>query len=413
MTKRVIVVGAGVIGLWTAFELRRRGMDVVVVDQGQLGAGSSYGNAGWVIPARTLPMPAPGLHWEGLKMMVQPDSPLYIKPSALPRLTGWLTQFLKYCNPEAYRRGCEAMASLSIQAHPGYDRLVEDGLEFEMHEEGLLSVYVDEAAMEIGYRDHLTMDELGLGAPIRLDAREAREMEPELGPEVVGGVFIKEARHIDPGTLLRALAHRLQQDGVELRMATQVTGFQRERERVTGVKTNDETLTGDDVVIASGAWAGRLVKSLGYSLPLQAAKGYSLQFTAPNPKLSASVFLGDAKIACTPLDGGTRYAGTIEFSGINTNMERSRIESLHKKIPQYLPGYDGTAYASEWVGMRPVTPDGLPVIGLVPGYTNTYIASGHSTAGLPLAPATAERIAALIAGEAQSGGDAFDPARFA
>src|SRR5690625_1217863 len=161
MSKRVIVVGAGVIGLWTAYELRRRGMDVVVVDQGQLGAGSSYGNAGWVIPARTLPMPAPGLHWEGLKMMVQPDSPLYIKPSALPRLTGWLTQFLKYCNPEAYRRGCEAMASLSIQAHPGYDRLVEDGLEFEMHEQGLLSVYVDEAAMEVGYRDHLTMDELG------------------------------------------------------------------------------------------------------------------------------------------------------------------------------------------------------------------------------------------------------------
>lgn len=413
MSKRVIVVGAGVIGLWTAYELKRRGMDVVVVDQGQLGAGSSYGNAGWVIPARTLPMPAPGLHWEGLKMMVQPDSPLYIKPSALPRLTGWLTQFLKYCNPEAYRRGCEAMASLSIHAHPGYDRLVEDGLQFEMHEKGLLSVYVDEDAWEVGYRDHLTMDELGLGAPIRLDAREAREMEPELGPQVVGGVFIKEARHIDPGTLLKALADRLQQDGVELRMGTQVTGFERSGDRVTGLKTSGGTLSGDDVVLASGAWAGALVKQLGYSLPLQAGKGYSLQFTAPNPKLTASVFLGDAKIACTPMNTGTRYAGTIEFSGINTNMERSRIESLHKKIPQYLPNYDGTAYASEWVGMRPVTPDGLPVIGLVPGWTNTYIASGHSTAGLPLAPATAERIATMIAGEAQSGGDAFDPARFA
>lgn len=413
MSKRVIVVGAGVIGLWTAYELRRRGMDVVVVDQGQLGAGSSYGNAGWVIPARTLPMPAPGLHWEGLKMMVQPDSPLYIKPSALPRLTGWLTQFLKYCNPEAYRRGCEAMASLSIHAHPGYDRLVEDGLQFEMHEKGLLSVYVDEDAWEVGYRDHLTMDELGLGAPIRLDAREAREMEPELGPQVVGGVFIKEARHIDPGTLLKALADRLQQDGVELRMGTQVTGFERSGDRVTGLKTSGGTLSGDDVVLASGAWAGALVKQLGYSLPLQAGKGYSLQFTAPNPKLTASVFLGDAKIACTPMNTGTRYAGTIEFSGINTNLERSRIESLHKKIPQYLPNYDGTAYASEWVGMRPVTPDGLPVIGLVPGWTNTYIASGHSTAGLPLAPATAERIAAMIAGEAQSGGDAFDPERFA
>lgn len=412
MSERVIVVGAGVIGLWTAYELRRRGMDVVVIDKGDLGSGSSFGNAGWVIPARTLPMPAPGLHWEGLRMMVQPDSPLYIKPTALPRLTGWFTQFLRYCNETAYERGCEAMASLSIKAHAGYDQLVEDGLQFEMHERGLLSVYLTDEALETGYKDHLTMDRHGLGAPIKLNAQEVKDLQPELGPEVVGGVFIKEARHIDPGTLLDALAARLQSDGVDVRLFVEVTGFERQKDRITGVKTKTETVAGEHVVIATGSWAGSLVRPLGYSLPLQAGKGYSLSFSAPNPLLGSALFLGDAKIACTPLNSGTRYAGTIEFSGLNAYLERQRIESLHKWIPRYLPKYDADATASEWVGMRPVTPDGLPVIGPIPKITNAYIASGHSTSGLPLAPATAERIADLIAGQTAPSPDPFNPTRF-
>lgn len=412
MSERVVVIGAGIIGLWTAYELRKRGLDVIVIDKGEIGSGSSFGNAGWVIPARTLPMPAPGLHWEGLKMMVQPDSPLYIKPTALPRLTGWFTQFLRYCNPEAYRRGCEAMASLSIEAFPGYDQLVEDGLEFEMHERGLLSVYLDEAVFETGYKDHQAMDSFGLGAPTKLTAQEAKELQPELGPNVVGGVFIREARYIDPGSVLQALASRLRDEKVELRLSTEVTGFERHNDRVRGVKLKGETVAGDHVVIAAGARAGGLAKSLGYSLPMQAGKGYSLSFKAPNPALDSALFLGDAKIACTPMNQGTRYAGTIEFSGINEHLETSRIESLHKWIPQYLPNYDRTAAAVEWVGMRPVTPDGLPVIGWVPGYANAYVASGHSTAGLPLAPATARRIADLITGETESDAGPFDPARF-
>lgn len=412
MSERVVVVGAGVIGLWIAYELRRRGMDVVVIDKGELGSGSSFGNAGWVIPARTLPMPAPGLHWEGLKMMVRPDSPLYIKPSALPRLTGWFTQFLRHCNEEAYERGCEAMASLSKHAHAGYDQLVEDGLQFEMHERGLLSVYLTDEALETGYKDHLTMDRLGLGKPQKLDAQQVKELQPELGPEVVGGVFIKEARHIDPGTLLDALADRLRKDGVDVRLSTEVTGFDKVKDQVVGVKTKTETIVAEHVVIATGALAGTLARSLGYSLPMQAGKGYSLSYSMPNPSLHSALFLGDAKIACTPLNKGTRYAGTIEFSGLNDYLEKSRIESFYKWIPRYLPNFETSATASQWVGMRPVTPDGLPVIGSVPNFANVYIASGHSTAGLPLAPATAWRIADLIEGRQVPSPDPFDPARF-
>lgn len=412
MSERVVVVGAGVIGLWTAYELRRRGKDVVVVDRGELGSGSSFGNAGWVIPARTLPLPAPGLHWEGLRMMVQPDSPLYIKPSALPRLTGWLTQFLRYCTAEAYQRGCEAMASFSIHAHPGYDKLVEDGLEFEMHERGLLSVYLDEEAMQAGYDDHRTMDELGLGSPQKLTAAEAKELQPELGPEVVGGVFIKEARHIDPGTLLAALAKRLTDDGVELHFSTDVTRIEKDGDRLTGVRTRRETIAADHVVLATGARAAELARPLGYAVPMQAGKGYSLSFDGPNPELGSALFLGDARIACTHMHSGTRYAGTIEFSGVNEQLERQRMASFHKWIPRYLPNYNPEGTAAEWVGMRPVTPDGLPVIGRVPGTDNGYIASGHSTAGLPLAPSTAERIADLVDGGVAPSYDPFDPARF-
>ena len=412
MTKRVVVVGAGVIGLWIAYELKRRGMEPVVVDKDKLGSGSSYGNAGWVIPSRTLPLPAPGLHWEGLKMMVQPDSPLYIKPTALPGLTGWFTQFLKYCNEEAYQRGCAAMASFSRHAHAGYDQLVADGLEFEMHERGLLSAYIQPETMEVAFQDYAAMARLGLGEPQRLTAEETRELEPQLGPEVVGGIFIKEARHIDPRTLLGALAGRLEAQGVELRFQTEVVGFVGSGARLAGVKTTTETIYADDVVVATGAWAGGLLKSIGYAVPMQAGKGYSLQYDAPNPRLGPALFLADSKIACTPLSSGTRYAGTIEFSGINTHLDERRIEAFQKWIPRYLPNYRMDAPAERWVGMRPVTPDGLPVIGSVPGYDNVYVAAGHSTAGLALAPATAWRIADLLAGGVPPAGDPFDPARF-
>src|SRR5690625_3939451 len=278
MSNRVVVVGAGVIGLWIAYELKKHDFEVTVVDQGTLGSGSSFGNAGWVIPARTLPLPAPGLQWEGMKMLMQPDSPLYVKPTAFPRLTGWLTQFMKYCNEQAYRRGCQAMASLSIHAHPGYDSLIEDGFEFEMHEHGLLSVYLDEGTFATGYKDHQTMERFGLGKPDKLDAKEVREMQPKLGNDVIGGVFIKEARHIDPGSLLSAFARWLQSHDVALHFETEVVGLQQQNGRITGVNTKERTLVADYVVVATGAKAGQLVRPLGYSLPMQAGKGYSLSF---------------------------------------------------------------------------------------------------------------------------------------
>lgn len=412
MSERVVVVGAGIVGLWTAYELQRRGMDVVVIDKGELGSGSSIGNAGWVIPARTLPMPSPGLHWEGLRMMVKPDSPLYIRPTALPGLTGWFTQFLKYCNAEAYQKGSEAMTSMSVHAHAGYDRLVEDGLEFEMHADGLLSVFLNGDALENSLKDYEAMGRLGTGQPVKMTAAEAREFEPELGPDVIGGILIKKARHIDPGTLLDALAGRLRERGAQLHFSTEVTGLVREGERITGVRTKNETVSGDHVVVATGAWAGALLRPLGYSVPLEAGKGYSLSYKVANPKLRTALFLEETKIACTPMGGGTRFAGTIEFSGINLNMDRRRLESIHRGIPQFLPKYDAGDVALQWVGMRPVTPDGLPVIGRIPGFENAFIASGHSTAGLALAPPTAERIAALIGGAAPPQADPFAPGRF-
>lgn len=411
---KTIVIGGGVIGLLAAYELRRRGHDVTVLERGEPGKGASKGNAGWVTPSLSGPVPAPGIVATSLKWMLNPDSPLYIRPSAVPQLAGWLLTFWKHCNPRAYHAGLTATAQLNRRTMEHFDALVQAGLQFEMYQTGLLFVCLEEATIDRLMRDFTELESFGLGTPRRYSAEEIRQLEPVFNSNVVGGVWMEKERHVRPESLLAAVLKWLQANGVEVYSQTPVSGFDSEGRRVTGVKTAKGTWPADQVLIATGAEAAFLARQAGFNLPMQAGKGYSITIHEPQLRIGRPMYLEEARVALSPYKGTLRVAGTMELSGINAHLDQRRVEAIRRGASRYLlDGWEKGSRTEVWAGMRPMLPDGLPAIGRAPGYENLFVAAGHAMLGITLGPSTAVAIADVMTkGESDYDLMPFDPGRF-
>jgi D-amino-acid dehydrogenase len=411
---RVVIVGAGVIGLSCAHTLRKAGAEVVVIDRGEPGLGSSFGNAGWIVPSLAGPMPAPGLGLRSLIWLLKKDSPLHISPAALPRLAGFLWSFWRHCNEADYLSGQRAVGTLGRSTMALFDELEQEGTHFEMRRDGLVFVCQDPNTIPHLVDDLENMRTFGYEVPRPLSPAELRELEPTLSDRVAGGLFVPEERHLRPESLNQGLLHRVRELGVEVQTHTEVTGAVHDNGRLTAVETREGSIEGDQFVIAAGAWTALLGDSFGYSVPVQAGKGYSLTFEHPTIKVNHPLYLAEVKVGVTPFDGGLRIAGTMELSGINERLDRRRVEAIRRNAETYLPGISQAGAGEEWVGMRPLTPDGLPLIGRVPGADNIFMATGHAMLGMTLAPATAAVIGELIIeGESALDITPFNPARFA
>jgi D-amino-acid dehydrogenase len=407
-----VIVGGGVIGLACAYELVRRGERVVVLDKGRAGQACSAGNAGWVTPALSEPLPSPGLVWTSLRWMLSRDSPLYIAPSAAPRLARWLWRFWRHCNLRDYLAGFHAVATLNRLTLPLFDELAADGLPVELHRRGLLFTFLDRANLHKVTANFDVLTQYGYPKPEVLDGPAMRALEPVLSDAVSGGFYIEREYHVRPETLGQALAGAIRAHGGEIREGVAVRGPARENGRLTGVETAGGTVAGDRVLLAAGAWTGLVASQFGARLPVQAGKGYSVTFDAP-PAFTRPLYLGDTKVGSTPFEGAYRFAGTMELSGINEHLDRRRLAGIRRVIGRYFrePLADGNG--REWVGMRPLTPDGLPMLGRVPGWDNLFVATGHAILGVTLAPATGRIMAELMTARATSAPLApFDPGRF-
>lgn len=411
---RSIIIGGGVIGLLSAYELRRRGRDVIVIDKGNFGQGASAGNAGWITPSLSAPVPAPGLVAQSIKWMLRPDSPLYVKPSVVPGMLGWLLEFWRHCNVEKYEQGRSALGMLNRLSLRDFDRLAEQGLDFEMHSAGLLYVFRTEEALRAYLDDLAHWEEFGASEPKRLTPDEARELEPALRPEIIGGLLVESERHVRPEKLLSAAEQWLRANGADMRAHTEVADLVIQDGRVTGVRVKGgDVIEGDEVLLATGAEAASLAARAGFELPMQAGKGYSLTIRNPKLKLGRSMYLVEGRVALAPYDGALRLAGTMELSGINTNLYEERIAGIRKSADLYLTNWSEGDEIIPWVGMRPMLPDGLPAIGRAPTIPNFYIASGHAMLGVTLGPTTAALIADLMTkGQTEIDLTPFDPARF-
>lgn len=407
---QVTVIGGGVVGLVGAYQLARDGARVTLVDARGTGLGASEVNAGWVCPAESAPVPAPGMVGQALRWMLRRDSPLYIRPSLRPSFVSFMVRMGRHCNAADYRPGMAALLGLAEGTMDLLDDYQRDGIAFEMHAQGLLMAFRS-AEKLARHREHLDLVESqGLGPRVLLGGA-VREQEPALAEEVVGGIHFPFERHLDPASFTRGLARRCRELDVEIVQDAAIDRVERRGTRVTAVLAGTRRFAADAVVLAAGAWSGRLSRAFGVGLPIRPGKGYSLDL--PPVELRGPVYLTEARVAVTPLDAGVRLAGTMEFGGLDERIDPVRVDAIARAPGSYFRAWRTTQAARVGAGLRPMTPDGLPILGRLGELENAYVSTGHAMLGLTLAPASAAAISGLVLrGETSPSLERFSADRF-
>ena len=411
--RRVAVVGGGMVGLSTAWFLLERGVEVTVYERDHVAAGSSWGNAGWLTPALTVPLPDPAVLTYGVKAVLSPSSPVYVPVSADPGLLRFLTGFTRASTARRWRRSLRAYAPVNRRALESYDLLAKGGVDAPTNEtESFLACFRDDAARS--HIEHELHDVRASGLPVDFDlisGDEARTITPALSEQVGAAIRLRGQRFIDPPAYVAALASSVRERGGVINEGVGVDSVHDDGQGVVLDLGGGRTEHHDAVVAASGTWLGKLVKPFGVRKVVQAGRGYSFTVAADllpeNP-----VYLPDQRVACTPLGDRLRVAGMMEFRRPEVPIDQRRIEAIVEAArPMFTHGVDFSDRHDEWVGSRPCTSDGLPLIGRTKS-PRVFAAGGHGMWGIVLGPLTGQLIADTITtGQAPPELTPFDPLR--
>lgn len=413
---KAIVIGAGIVGLSTAFALQQRGVEVTVVDRIGPAAGASWGNAGWLSPAFTIPLPEPALLKQGPRALLSPSSPVALVPSTDPAVARFMAAFALNCTPHKWGESMRTYAKLNAHIFSSYERQIAAGVRGEVLARdmtaGFASLHdaaaiLDELARvsAAGQRIDVTL----------LDPESAREYEPHLTENVALAVRLRGQRYMDPGAYVRALADAVLAGGGELRTLVDVTDVRADGTRVRVIGSGMDELT-DAAVLCSGAWLPALAAAHGVKIPLFAGRGYSCSVPIDTPLRGATYFPA-ARAAITPRPDGAdgrprvRVAGIMEFADPDRPLNPKRIRVTNDAVRPLLRGIDWSGIDEQWVGSRPLSADGLPLIGgtATPG---VYVGGGHGMWGLTLGPLTGELLAEQITtGRAPALTAGLDPLR--
>ncbi|NAY91154.1 FAD-dependent oxidoreductase [Muricauda sp. JGD-17] len=397
-SKHVVVIGGGIMGLSAAYFLQKEGHKVTVVDKSEINAGASFVNAGYITPSHIVPLAAPGMISTGLKYMFNSSSPFYMKPRLDMDFIKWAWYFKKSSTRAKVERAMPIIRDINLLSRELYEGMKTSGElgDFHIEKKGLLMVYKTEKS-----RDHeLSVAEkaknMGLEVQL-LDAEGLSKMEPNVEFDALGAIHYECDRHTTPGQFMEKMLSYLQEQGVVIKKGESVVDFKTQGSKLTSLTTNKAQYHPDEVIIAAGSWSSQLLKKLNLKLPLQAGKGYRINMEAPTG-ISMPAILMESKMAVTPMQGFTRFAGTMEFSGINHHIRKERVEAIAKGAESY---YRGLRIPVEdkknaRCGLRPVTPDGLPYIGRPKVFKNVVIATGHAMMGWSLGPATGKLVTEVI-----------------
>ena len=394
---RVVVIGGGVVGLCCAYELARAGADVTIVERDRCGSGASFGNAGWVVPSLSAPMPAPGITAQALKMILGSDGSLRLRPKLDPDFLRWCWRFWRNSTQERYEAGLRAILALNHQTIDLYKDLYDSGVEFEMHQSGLLIATLSEETLE-EYVELLDDARVaGYAGEVELLGKEALlELEPALSDAVVGGVYAKDDLHVRPDTLVSGLASYLVARNVSILENTEVHGLEHAGKGGWVVSTSREKLAADRVVVAAGMWSSEFLAKLGVRIPLEAGKGYSVTASGSGIKPRHAMKLAEPNVACSPFEDAVRISGIFELGGRDLSVNRRLLEGVLSSASVFLREWVVEEPRFEWAGLRPSTPDDLPLIGAIPNMEHLYVATGHGMLGVTLAPSTAVAMVPLV-----------------
>jgi D-amino-acid dehydrogenase len=401
---KVIVAGGGIIGLCTAYYLHKAGHEVCLIEKGDLQSGTSFGNAGYISPSHFIPLASPGIIAKGLQWMLSSSSPFYIEPRLDMDLIKWGLTFWQKSGRATMERNIPPMNEiLQLSRHLSSEIKNELGNTFRMAEDGCLMLYKNASTEK--HEIEMAEDAAKLGIETRIySAAEIQAMEPDVEVNVRGGVLYPIDAHLHPGDFMQTLKQHLLESGVSFQLNTEITGFERKGRRVTTVLTNNGSFSGDEVVLATGSWLNLSTRDLGIELIMQAGKGYSMTFENVEKNLHYPSILVDDRVAMTPMGGDLRMGGTMEISGLNSNVLIKRAEAIFKAAKSYFPNLPVSFPSKDkiWLGWRPLSPDGLPYIGRHSSYDNLIIAGGHAMLGISMAAATGKIVEEIASGKQTS-----------
>ena len=397
--KRVVVVGGGVIGAACAYYLAKAGRAVTIVDSGAFGSGCSHANCGYVCPSHVLPLAGPGVLWSTFKTVLKRNSPLKIRAGVVMRDPGWFLGFARRCTRSRMLRAGVPIQALLASSRGLFDELMQtESLACEWEKRGLLFVFRSHAALEhYAETDAILRERFAMPAR-RFDGPALNALEPTLRPGLAGGYLYENDAHLRPDRLMSEWRRVLLHLGVEIREQCKVEGLLTSAGRAVGVRTAAGDIVADDVVIATGAWTPHLARDLGCRVPIQPGKGYSITYPRPAVCPTIPMIFEEDRVAVTPFATGFRIGSTMEFAGYDTTLNEDRLTLLTAAADRYLREPIRGEPTGKWWGWRPMTPDGLPLIGPAPALPNVMLAAGHNMLGLSMAPATGKLVAELITG---------------
>ena len=397
----VVVIGGGVIGISCAYFLNQRGRQVTVLEKGEICSGSSYGNAGLIVPSHSIPLAAPGVMAQGLKWMFDPQSPFYIKPRLNLDLLAWLWRFRGACNRRQMNKAMAVIRDLSLASLRLYEQLADlNGLDFAFQKRGMLLLYKTDETLREGTEEAHQLEGIGLETRI-LNHQDLADLEPNVRINANGGVYFPQDAQIIPARFVQQLASYVQAKGVEVRTQTEVIGLEMRSGRIVTVRTTRGDLAPRQVVLAGGSWSPGIARDLPLELPIQPAKGYSITVKRPARSPQIPLMLHAAKVGITPMGDTLRFAGTLELAGMDLSINTRRVQAILNAVPQFLPDLDpaGLELIEIWRGLRPCTPDGLPCIGRTRTCANLTVAAGHAMIGMSLGPITGKLVSDVVIGE--------------
>ena len=396
----VVIIGGGAIGLCTAYYLSKKGASVTVVDKGEMGQACSLHNAGFMAASHFLPLASPGLFTQALKWMVNSKSPLYIKPTLDPAFITWAWRFSRACSEANVRRAVPVLRELLAESLHLFEELsTVDGIKFDFTKRGLLLLYRTEKGKLACDHEARVADSIRVEVQ-RCDHDKLRELEPQIDFRATGGIYFPGDAHLVPAAFVKTLSEHVERAGVRLMSNCEVTGIETEGNKIRQLRTARGPLSADEFILASGSWSSGLARKLGIRMHLQPGKGYSITTMKPRVNPTIPYILTERRVAVTPFRDSLRFAGTMEFAGINLEMNRSRVDAILEAVPLYLGNVEipDPSKSQLWCGLRPVTPDGVPYLGRLRKFPNLIVATGHAMIGISLATVTGKLAAEIATG---------------
>ncbi|MDX1758311.1 MAG: FAD-dependent oxidoreductase [Arenibacter algicola] len=398
MGKDVVIIGGGIVGLCSAYFLQKEGHKVTVLDKSDITSGASFVNAGYITPSHIIPLASPGMISKGIKWMFNSSSPFYMQPRWDTDFFKWSWYFHKSSTKEKVDLAIPLIKEINIISRELFTSIKNSGDlgDFQLERKGLLMLYKTDKEGEHEMQVAKKASYLGLEVS-SLNKKELDTLQPNVTMNVKGAIHYECDGHTTPTEFMKKMLEYLKRSGVIIKTNEEVIDLSTENGRIIKVTTNKNDYSPKEVVLAAGSWSDNLSKKMNIKLPIQAGKGYRINVPRPTG-ITIPAILMEAKVAVTPMAEYTRFAGTMEFSGINDVIRKQRVEAIANAATEFYPEIkiSEAEKLDAKSGLRPVSPDGLPYIGKSSSLKNLTVATGHAMMGWSLGPVTGKLVSEII-----------------